>query len=53
MEWYRAWRHEERARERMTPRERLLDRARDWQRWVGDALLLGAIVVFAWASMPG
>ena len=50
--WYRAWRHEELAREKRLAADERYRRRERAKRIVGDALLVGAIVAFAWASMP-
>ena len=52
-EWYRAWRHEERARDQRLAINARADRIDRAKRIIGDLMLLGAIMAFAWASMPG
>lgn len=52
MEWYRAWRHEERAREQRAALDRGFRRREAAKRVMGGIALVGAIVAFAWASIP-
>ena len=51
-EWYRAWRHEERDREEREARDVRFRRREAAKRIIGDLLIVGAIVAFAWASLP-
>ena len=52
-EWYRAWRHAELDREERMAVDERFRRREQVKRVVGDSLLVGAIVMFFWGSMPG
>lgn len=49
-EWYRAWRHEERAREARMAWDSRFRRREAVKRVLGEAFLIGAIVMFAWST---
>ena len=51
-EWYRTWRHEDRDREERAARDARFRRREAAKRVIGDAMLIGAIVMFAWSMMP-
>ena len=51
-EWYRTWRHDERAHELRAAVELRYRRREKAMRIVGALMLVGAIVAFAWAPLP-
>ena len=52
-EWYRAWAHEQRENERRAAVDARFRRREAIKRVLGEAMLVGAIVMFFWGSMPG
>ena len=51
-QWYRAWRHAELDREERMAVDERFRRQEQVKRVIGDTLLVGAIVMFAWSMMP-